>query len=232
MLKTETKMISIFSELKKACTTEWEQYVKHEFTLLLGSGKMRQEAFQHYLIQDYIFLKHFARAYGLAAYKSNTLSEIRAASKSLHAIVSIELELHEDYCRSWDIDRATLDQTDENSATIAYTRYVLDCGLTGDILELYTALLPCIMGYGEIGSRLITDKNTKSHGNVYYPWIEMYGGKDYQALAEEALWTFNNLSDSYAGNQRIVKLISIFKRAVQLEIMFWEAPLHLTKTSA
>ena len=219
----------MFNELKNICTTEWEQYVQHDFTLLLGSGKMPQEVFKHYLIQDYIFLKHFARAYGLAAYKSNTLSEIKSASKSLHAIVSIELELHEEYCRNWNIDKATLDQADENPSTVAYTRYVLDCGLTGDILELYTALLPCVMGYGEIGSRLIRNKNTKNQGNEFYPWIQMYGGEDYQALAKEALWIFNKLSDSYAGSQRVPKLISIFRRATQLETLFWEAPFQLAK---
>jgi len=35
-----------------------------------------EQCFRHYLVQDYLFLIHFARAYALAAYKSETLADI------------------------------------------------------------------------------------------------------------------------------------------------------------
>lgn len=39
---------------------------------------------------------------------------------------------------------------------IAYNRYVLDVGNTGDILDLRVATAPCLLGYGEVGVRLTT----------------------------------------------------------------------------
>ena len=54
-------------------------YVEHPFVQGLGDGTLPEAAFRHYLVQDYLFLIQFARAYGLAAYKADTLAEIRAA---------------------------------------------------------------------------------------------------------------------------------------------------------
>ena len=42
----------------------------------------------------------------------------------------------------------------EARAPMPYTRYVLEKGLAGDILDLHTALAPCVVGYGEIGAHL------------------------------------------------------------------------------
>ena len=44
---------------------------------------------------------------------------------------------------------------------VAYTRYVLDKGATGDQLDLQVAMGPCLLGYGEIGVLLFNDPNTK-----------------------------------------------------------------------
>ena len=37
---------------------------------------------------------------------------------------------------------------------LAYTRYVLDAGMRGDLLALKVALAPCVIGYAEIATRL------------------------------------------------------------------------------
>ena len=39
------------------------------------------------------------------------------------------------------------------SEMLAYTRYVLDVGMRGDLLSLKVALAPCVIGYPEIASR-------------------------------------------------------------------------------
>ena len=37
-------------------------------------GELPETSFRRYLAQDYLFLIHFARAYGLAAFKGETLA--------------------------------------------------------------------------------------------------------------------------------------------------------------
>lgn len=48
----------------------------------------------------------------------------------------------------------------EARATLAYTRYVLDTGNRGDLLDLHVALAPCLVGYGEIANWLNVQPST------------------------------------------------------------------------
>jgi thiaminase/transcriptional activator TenA len=67
----------------------------------------------------------------------------------------------------------------EGVATMAYTRYVMERGMAGDLLDLYAALAPCVLGYAEIGLALAADPATQRDGNPYADWIDMYAGDEY-----------------------------------------------------
>jgi thiaminase/transcriptional activator TenA len=54
----------LFSRLVAAAAEPWRAYTKHEFVRLLASGSLPEVCFRRYLIQDYLFLVHFARAWG------------------------------------------------------------------------------------------------------------------------------------------------------------------------
>ena len=76
--------------------------------LQLASGVLPEACFRRYLIQDYLFLVHFARAWGLAIYKSDTLSEMRGAQRLVAATLDVEIGLHIDYCRGWGLSEAAM----------------------------------------------------------------------------------------------------------------------------
>ena len=71
--------MTLFETLKDRCRPEWESYTRHEFVQQLGAGTLPLPVFQDYLVQDYHFLVQFARANALAAFKSRTLADLRAA---------------------------------------------------------------------------------------------------------------------------------------------------------
>ena len=75
---------TLLERLKAANADHWRAYVEHPFVRALGSGTLPRASFEHYLRQDYVFLIHFARAFGLAAFKSRDLEELRAAKSSIH----------------------------------------------------------------------------------------------------------------------------------------------------
>lgn len=216
----------LFTRLRDANAKDWRAYTEHPFLAALAAGELAEEAFRRYLIQDYIFLRHFARAYGLAAYKANSLREIQYASRGLQAIIDIELDLHLNYCAEWGVDTAALEAAREDSGTLAYTCYVLERGMSGDLLDLYVALAPCIVGYGIIGARLMADGETKLNGNRYGAWIEMYGGEVYQATAEEAVRFLEEVGQTRGVETRLDSLASIFGEAVRLEARFWDMALE------
>ena len=212
----------LFARLRAACAPVWSAYTEHAFVRQLADGSLPEPCFRHYLVQDYLFLIHFARAYALAAYKSEALAEIRAAAETLSAIVDTEMSLHVDYCGKWGLTEADMEAAPEAGATMAYTRYVLEKGGSGDLLDLHVALAPCVIGYGEIGARLKADPATKRDGNPYAEWIDVYGGDDYQEVARAAADQLDRLSDRRGGDARFESLARTFDQATRLEVDFWE----------
>ena len=211
-----------FEDLKKSCQNEWQAYIEHGFVEQLGNATLAPEAFQHYLKQDYLFLIQFARAFALAAYKSPTLSDLRQAKEGLQAIVDVELDLHISYCKEWGISEQELAELPEARATLAYTRYVLDTGNRGDLLDLHVALSPCMVGYGEIANWLNSRAETiRGENNPYDAWIAMYESDEFQeAMRAEISWLNERLAD--VSPARFKELTRIFSDATRLEIDFWE----------
>lgn len=214
--------LALFPQLRMAGADAWSRYVDHAFVTRIADGSLPEAAFRHYLGQDYLFLIHFARAYALAAYKADTLSEIRDAAAGMSAIVDTEMALHVAYCADWGLDEPAMEALQESSATMAYTRYVLEKGAQGDLLDLYVALAPCVIGYGEIGARLASDPGTRREGNPYLSWIEMYAGEEYQEAVRAHGAALDRLWQSRAGGQRLDALSRTFEQATRLEVDFWK----------
>lgn len=212
----------LFARLRHRCLDDWHRYVGHDFVRGIGDGTLPEAAFRHYLAQDYLFLVHFARAWALAVYKSESLAEMRHAGRMLAAILDVEMGLHVKYCAEWGISEAEMRSAPEATATMAYTRYVLERGLAGDLLDLQVALAPCVMGYAEIGMELRADPKAQRDGNPYRDWIAMYAGDEYQALALEAVAELDRLWRERAGGGRIDSLARTFREATRLEIAFWQ----------
>ena len=218
-----------FEDLKKSCQNEWQAYIEHGFVQQLGNATLAPEAFQHYLKQDYLFLIQFARAFALAAYKSPTLSDLRQAKEGLQAIVDVELDLHVSYCKEWGISEQELADLPEARATLAYTRYVLDTGNRGDLLDLHVALSPCMVGYGEIANWLNEQPSTlRGAQNPFDAWIAMYEGEEFQAAMQaELAWLDARLADVTPA--RFAELSKIFRDATRLEVDFWQMGLDLSE---
>src|ERR1700732_2719498 len=135
---------ALFPRLTAAAGPAWAAYTRHEFVRRLARGDLPEAAFRRYLVQDYLFLPHFARAWGLAVYNSDPLAEMRWAQSLVAATLDVEIGLHVEYCRGWGLSEAAMAAEPEALQTIAYTRFVLDRGLAGDRLDLEVALAPCV----------------------------------------------------------------------------------------
>ncbi len=216
---------SYFERLKATCAEDWHAYIEHPFVQGLGRGDLPEAAFRHYLAQDYLFLIHFARAYALAVYKSETLADMRAAADIVKGLLDVEMSLHVKFCARWGLSEAEMEALPEARATMAYTRFVLDCGMAGDILDLYVALAPCVVGYGEIGTALAAAGDLT--GNPYAAWIEIYAGPDYAEVAEGAIRQLERLAESRGTEQRFALLARTFRQATRLEAAFWDMGLEL-----
>ena len=216
----------LFPRLVAASANRWRNYVGHDFVMLLANGELPEACFRRYLTQDYLFLIHFARAWGLAVYKSEDLAEMRRAQRLVAATLDVEIGLHIDYCRGWGLSEAAMAAEPEAMATIAYTRFVIDRGLAGDRLDLETALTPCVVGYAVIAAERMADPATRLEGNRYCEWLEMYAGDEYQSLAREAEAALDEQFARRGGEGRFSSLAATFATAARLEADFWQMGLE------
>lgn len=219
--------MTLFADLKKAIGTEWTDYTEHEFVRKLGEGTLPLPVFQDYLVQDYHFLVQFARAYALAAYKSRNLADIKDATGALQAIVH-ETDLHRRLTARWGITEEELDAAAEKQTTVAYTRYVLDTGMSGDLLDMHVALSPCSIGYAEIGVALEPQRIRALDAGEEHPygeWIAEYSGTEFQTAARAATERLDALTAGSVTAERFDSLVEIFRAATRLEAAFWQQAL-------
>src|ERR1019366_4505654 len=118
--QTRRKIMSFFERLKTEASAEWRAYTEHPFTNGLADGSLAEAAFRHYLVQDYLFLTQFARAYALSVYKSPKLADMREAAAGLSAILDIEMNLHVKLCAGWGLSPSDLEQTPPAVEMLAY----------------------------------------------------------------------------------------------------------------
>ncbi|ORZ40300.1 Phosphomethylpyrimidine kinase-domain-containing protein [Catenaria anguillulae PL171] len=222
---------SFLALLKNACSQEWHDYTNHRFVLGMGNGTLPVASFKHYLQQDYLFLTHFARCNALAAYKAHTMADVLFSAEII-CHIGRESQLHIDYCAEWGIAKADLMQLPEARANMAYTRFTLDRGMSGDLLDLRAALAPCLFGYGEIAVNLNGSAATvKDHAqNPYWKWIENYAADDYQQACREGEVLIERLAIEYGvwhAPKRVEVLVDTFRKATLLEIGFWDMGWHI-----
>ncbi|MEM6421000.1 MAG: TenA family protein [Pseudomonadota bacterium] len=216
----------LFPALVEACRPAWDAYVEHEFVRQMQAGTLPREAYLRYLRQDYVFLIHFSRAWALAAVKTDRIAEMRICAGTVNALIGEEIELHIETCAREGITLDALEATVEAPACLAYTRYVTDAGLRGDLLDLLVTLAPCVLGYGVIGPRLAeATKDTADHS--YAEWIATYAGADYQGAcrAVEGLIddvTTRTIGDDAPISVRWSDLRRQFETACRLEADFWQ----------
>ncbi|HLS69276.1 MAG TPA: thiaminase II [Kiloniellales bacterium] len=224
--------MTLFEALKRACHEEWEAYVEHAFVRQIADGSLPEASFRHYLAQDYVFLLNFARAAALAVVKSEQVEDLQQSAALVDLLLNTETPLHLDYCARWGMSREEVAATPEADANRLYTRYVLDRGISGDLLDLLVALVPCTMGYAEIGRRLMADPATRLEGNPYRDWIELYSGKEFQEGTAAHVAQLNRVAGQrgvegeVTASGRWPSLVENFRTATRLEIGFWEMGLN------
>ncbi|KMW59468.1 Thiaminase II [Candidatus Rhodobacter oscarellae] len=212
-----------FPLMRGAARDAWRDYTRHAFVEGLRDGSLPREAFLHYLRQDYVFLIHFSRAWALAVVKAETHAEMLTAVGTVNALVAEEMQLHIGICAAAGIPQEELFATPERAENLAYTRFVLEAGYSGDLLDLLAALAPCVMGYGEIGARLAAEKTSDTYGD----WIGTYAGADYQGacvavgeMLDSALE--RRLGADFTASPRWDRLCRTFRTATELEVNFWQ----------
>jgi thiaminase (transcriptional activator TenA) len=212
-----------FPLLRAAAGAHWTDYTYHAFVQGLGDGTLPRASYLRYLVQDYLYLIQYGRAWALAVTKADTLQDMRDCARTVQSLIGTEIHLHVQTCAAAGLSEAMLYATEETFATIAYTRFVLDAGHAGDFLDLLMALAPCAFGYAEIGARL----GAAPHAPAYQDWIANYSGDHFQesclrigTMLDRAV--AHRLGANPESHPRWPGLCARYTTATRLESAFWQ----------
>ena len=213
-----------YQTLRHNCPT-WDDYIQHDFVKQLTAGTLAPDSFRHYLVQDYLYLIHYTRVMALSVYKSDTLAQMRVGQAGINAMLDMEIAMYLDFCRQWNIPLEQVENAPESAVTIAYSRYILDAAMSGSLAELYAAIAPCLMGYGEIG------KHIKEQGfitdNPYQPWIDVFSSDEFLSITAQNEAQINTLLAD-ASPAQADKFQRLFNTAARMEVNFWQQALDLS----
>ena len=213
-----------YQTLRHNCPT-WDDYIQHDFVKQLTAGTLAPDSFRHYLVQDYLYLIHYTRVMALSVYKSDTLAQMRVGQAGINAMLDMEIGMYLDFCRQWSIPLEQVENAPESAVTIAYSRYILDAAMSGSLAELYAAIAPCLMGYGEIGKRI--KEQGFITGNPYQPWIDVFSSDDFQVITAQNEAQINTLLAD-ASPAQTDKFQRLFNTAARMEVNFWQQALDLS----
>lgn len=196
-------------------------YLEHPFVKELGEGTLDKEKFKDYLIQDYLYLKEYAKVFCVGVVKAETMDEMKLFYDSIKGTMEDETAIHIKYLEDFGISPRDAENREINLTNSSYTSYMLGQALTGDIYDIIAAILPCTWSYNYIGHELYKRYNNKLENNFYKLWIEVYVDNGYDELTKGWLDYTNRMCQDLSDDKK-KKLKDIFIKSSLYEMKFWD----------
>lgn len=198
----------------------WEKYLEHPFVKEIGEGTLDREKFKNYLVQDYLYLKEYAKVFAMGLVKAESLSDMNLYYSSIKGILEDETEVHTNYLKYFGIDQSKVFDNRKEMTTESYTSYMLGIGLKGDLKQIAMTILPCAWSYQFIGRNLYEKHKDTLDNNFYKPWIEEYSSVEFEEGSE--VWK-NHINDlcKDISEKEAENLRDIFMKSSLYEMDFW-----------
>ena len=198
----------------------WGAILDHPMVEQLGAGTLDEEPFKYWVRQDYVYLIEYARVFAYGAASAPDLTRMGTFAVLLESTINTEMDLHRAYAADFGISEAELETTDASPTTRAYTDFLVRTAATGTFGDLTAALLPCMWGFNETGTRLAEDGVPDHEG--YADWIEMYAGEEFTELTE---WCKDLMDDVAAESTETERerYRELFLTSARYEYLFWDA---------
>lgn len=199
----------------------WDAYLEHDFLKDMGNGTLCKEKFKNYLIQDYLYLKEYAKVYAMALVKCENINQMKFCQSSINGILEDESATHIWYLKNFGEKIEELENYKIKEANENYTSYMKSIALTGDLIDTMVSVLPCAWSYYYIGKNLKKIYKENLEENFYKNWIDSYSCKEYEQVAKSSIDFVNELCKNIDENKK-EKLKDIFIKASIHEMRFWD----------
>ena len=211
---------NIFETLKYNSKDLWKQYTEHKFVNEICDGSLKKQVFKYYLIQDYIFLIEYSKAWAVAFQSTSQMDCMSFALLNMKSVFEVEIYLHLEYCKKWNILENEILKTQVHKNTKSYTDYVMKTTKKYGYIGAIVSMAPCCIGYAEIGSNINLAPKIKD--NPFQSWIDMYAGDELSKVAKEYKEHMDKVINTYYSDFNFEVLQEIFNEATRLEVDFWD----------
>jgi thiaminase/transcriptional activator TenA len=188
------------------------------FNTELAAGTLARDRFQHYIIQDALYLGEFGRCLALAGARAPETAALQAFAQSALAAVAVERALHEQFLRQFGLDPAILAATEPAPDCLAYTSFLLATAYHEPWPVLVAALLPCFWLYWDVGGAIA---RRTAPDNPYRAWIDTYADPGFGERVMAVVATADRAAAA-ASPAIAARMRAAFIRASQYEFLFWD----------
>lgn len=201
----------------------YDKILAMPFNRELAAGTLAPERFRHYMIQDAHYLEGFARALSLASAKGYTADHVVHFASAAQVAIVVERSLHADYFVRFGVSPADFAAAEPTPVCEHYVSFLLRTAALQPFEVTLAALLPCFWIYREVGKHIYA---VAAKPNPYQAWIDTYAGAEFEA-AVDAVISVTDAVAAQASPSTRTAMQAAFKRATQLEWMFWDSAYHL-----
>lgn len=192
----------------------------------LQSGSLNKEIFQHYIIQDAIYLGEFARVLAIVSAKAPQPEiQLQFANSVAEAIV-VERGLHENFFAQFGIEAETALASEPSPTCLNYTNFLIATAYRYSFGVTVAAVLPCFWIYLEVGKDIYQKASTEN--NPYQKWIDTYVDADFETLVNYVMEIVDKEAQRASATE-LQLMNRVFYRASVFEWMFWNSSYQLEK---
>lgn len=210
-MKTTDKMLEATKEL-------WKSYNEHPFVKGIQDGSLDKDKFKYYIMQDYLYLKEYAKVFAIGVAKAKTLETANLFAKYI-AVMNGELDVYSGYMGKFNVSQEEIDDMKPSLDNLSYTSYMLRVAYEEGEVEILAAILSCAYSYEVIAKKIVENNPNSINDEFYGDWIKGYASNEYASGNIILIETMNQLTKDYTEKQ-IQHLIDIFEHVQDMNLYF------------
>ncbi len=214
--------------LLEATKDIWNSYNDHPFVKGIENGTLDKEKFRYYIIQDYLYLIDYAKAFAIGIAKAKSVETAQLFSGYISLLTGSEMNIHHGYMGKFAVSREEIDGTSRALDNLSYTSYMLRVAYEEGEAEILAAILSCAYSYELIAKRMVENTPDCVNHDFYGEWITGYASEDYANGNVVLIDALNQLTENYTEEQ-LQHLTDIFVACSRYEYLFWDLSWKMSK---
>jgi thiaminase/transcriptional activator TenA len=192
------------------------------FLAELAAGSLPAATFQHYILQDSLYLAEYSRVLAIAAARAPSAAGRLEFSDGAKVAVQVEEILHQSFFGRFHVTPAMVATSEPSPVCLGYTSYLASLAATRSYEELIAGILPCFSVYWEVGCKI---KPIAVSPNPYDAWIDTYADPGFGEAADRVRSLVDEAASVASPGIRAA-MAKAFRTATRYEWMFWDSAYH------